>query len=240
MNGSKNFLASKTYQGIILMVLIKVLAAVLPKLGIELPDSELTYMAEQLIFAAGAVWAAVGRATAKKDVALGKGSVALALLLCVGMTTGCAIKQVSQYPAHEQARYYVDQMGQTYIDLHNEYLKAWPSLTPDQKKWAGENLKPVMSKAKITIDMAIGAAKAWSIAAEKCDAVQAPAAATDNGTQSDSAKLAALESDLANCEAARLDYEALAKEAMDLLDSAQRLYRSFKDNPKPAPIEQEV
>lgn len=238
MNGSKNFLTSKTYQGIILMILVKVLAAVLPKLGIELPDTDLTYMAEQFIFAAGAVWAAIGRATAKKDVALGKGSVTLALLLCVGMVTGCAIKQVSQYPAHEQARYYVAQMGQTYIDLHNEYVKAWPTLTPDQRKWAGENLKPVMSKAKITIDMAIGAAKAWSIAAEKCTAAQAPV--TDNGTQSDSAKLAAFESNLANCEAARIDYEALVKEAMDLLDSAQRLYQSFKDNPKLTPVEQEV
>jgi hypothetical protein len=31
----------------------------------------------------------------------------------------------------------------------------------------------------------------------------------------------------------------LATEAMDLLDSAQRLYQSFKDNPKSAPVEQE-
>jgi uncharacterized protein YoaH (UPF0181 family) len=239
VNGSKNFLASKTYQGIIIMILVKVMAAVLPKLGVDLPDTDLTYMAEQLIFAAGAVWAAVGRATAKKDVALGKGSVVLALLLCVGMTTGCAIKQVAQHPAHEQARYYAEQMGRTYIDLHNGYLEAWPSLTPEQQAWAGENLKPVMNKTKIAIDMAIGAAKTWSIAAEKCESVQVEASAADNGAQSDSAQLAALESDLAKCEAARIDYEALATEAMDLLDSAQRLYQSFKDNPKSAPVEQE-
>jgi len=240
VNGSKNFLASKTYQGIIVMVLVKILAVVLPKLGVELPDTDLTYMAEQLIFAAGAVWAAIGRATAKKSVALGKGSVTLALLLCVGMATGCAIKQVSQYPAHEQARFYTEQMGRTYIDLHNGYLEAWPSLSPEQQKWAGEKLKPVMNKAKIAIDMAIGAAKTWSIAAEKCGAAQGEVSVTESGTQSDSAQLAALESDLANCEAARINYEALAKEAMDLLNSAQLLYQSFQDNPKPAPAEQEV
>jgi uncharacterized protein YoaH (UPF0181 family) len=239
VNGSKNFLASKTYQGIIVMILVKIMAAVLPKLGVELPDTDLTYMAEQLIFAAGAVWAAVGRATAKKDVALGKGSVALALLLCVGTTTGCAIKQVAQHPAHEQARFYAAELGRTYIDLHNGYLEAWPSLTSEQQVWAGEHLKPVMNKAKIAIDMAIGAAKTWSIAAEKCEAIDVEARADDNGTQSDSAQLAALESDLAKCEAARIDYEALAKEAMDLLDSAQRLYQACQDTPKTL-IEQEI
>jgi hypothetical protein len=86
-----------------------------------------------------------------------------------------------------------------------------------------------MSKAKIAIDMAIGAAKAWSIAAKQCDAAQGEISNSErDSAKSDSAKLAAIEADLSKCEEARIEYEALFHEAMDIFESARKLYNEFK------------
>lgn len=219
MNSSKNFLMSKTYQGIIVMLLVRLLSFLLPKLGIQLPDAELTGIAEQILFGMGALWAAYGRATAKQPVALGKGAPVV-LMLFVCLSTGCALKEVAQYPPQAQARYYAEQLATTYLDLSEGYRTAYSDLSSDQQKWAGENLKPLLNRAKHIVDMTLSAAKAWTIAVEKDPSV--------SSGSSDSETLAAIEADQARRQAARSKYERLKSEAEDLLEQAAKLYKSLK------------
>lgn len=163
MNETKFFLSSKTFQGILVMIL----AALLPRFGLEFGDTELAGLASDIALGIGALWAAVGRVTAKKSVSLGKGNaVAACLLVLLVPLMGCAIKKVADAPAHEQARFYADQLGKAYLDLSEGYIDAYPDMTTDEQAWCGKNLKPVLERFKMLADGTISAAKAWSLAVD--------------------------------------------------------------------------
>lgn len=210
MNDTKNFLASKTFQGIIAMLLVTLF-------GSQLGESDSAKIAEGVALLASAAWAAWGRCTAKKNVALGKGKSGLMsiLLLVAVFSAGCAIKQVAQHPPHEQARFYAAQLGQTWLDMDEGYRLAWVNATPTEKKWMSEKLKPAIETAKPVVDSAISAAKAWSIAIRDCG----------DSPEADSATMSAA---LARCEQAQIDYEALSSEAFNLIEQAQALYLTIK------------
>jgi len=210
---TKNFLTSKTFQGILLMLL----GVLLPRLGVDFGNAEMAAMADDIVVALGALWAAYGRIAAKKSIALGKGNgVTAALLLCLIALPlpACGVKQVAQQPAHEQARFYAQQLGLAYLDLSEGYIAAYPSMTPEQQQWCGKNLKPALEKLKIVSDAALSAAKAWSLAIDKCgDGV------TDQTEEGQAA--------LAECDSARQRYEELAVEAANLLAKAKELYQAI-------------
>lgn len=211
MNDTKNFLASKTFQGIIAMLLVTLF-------GSQLGKSEAAKIAEVVALVASAAWAAWGRCTANKGVALGKGKSGLMslLLLVAAFSAGCAVKQVAQHPAHEQARFYAEQLGQTWLDMDEGYRLAWAKATPAEKKWMSEKLKPVIETAKPVVDSVLSAAKAWSVAIRDC------------GT-SPEANNATMSAALARCEQAEIDYQALYSEALNLIDQAQTLYLTIKE-----------
>lgn len=206
MNETKNFLLSKTFQGILVMIL----GVLLPRLGLDFGDAELSGMAADLAVAAGTIWAVVGRITAKKNLALGRGGAAMILLCLVLPLAACAVKAISEAPPHDQARFYADQVARTYLDISEGYRAAWPSLTPEEQAWCSEHLKPVLKKFKTTADALLSAAKAWTIAVEDSDTAEAQAA-------------------LDNCDAARRRYEDLAAEAASIMASAHELYAQITE-----------
>jgi hypothetical protein len=214
MNDTKNFLASKTLQGILVMVLTFLF-------GDQFGDPEYAQIAEGVAILAGGVWALWGRVTADKKLTLGKGKsglmASLALVLAVSVT-GCAgktaIEQVAEMPGSDQARFYAGQLAQTWLDLDDGYRDAWVTASAKDKKWMSENLKPAIETAKPVVDSLVSTAKAWTVAAKKCpDGVTT--AETDNATMA---------ADLALCDETRSKYEGLYKEAVNVLAQAQSLY----------------
>lgn len=206
MNETKNFLLSKTFQGILVMLL----GVLLPRLGLDFGDAELSGLAADLALIGGTIWAVVGRITAKKTLALGRGGVVMILLCLVLPLAACGVRKVSEAPPQDQARFYAQQVALTYLDISEGYRAAWPSLTPEKQAWCSEHLKPVLQKLRTASDALLSAAKAWTIAAEDCDTAEAQSA-------------------LASCDAARARYEALAAEAASIVASAQELYSQITE-----------
>lgn len=215
MDKTKNFLASKTFQGLIVMVLTSLF-------GSYLGEGEVAEIAQGVIMILGALWAAWGRISAKKGIALGKGSVGLTALVLAVSLSACAgktaIEQVMDLPGPDQARFYAGQLGQTWLDLDEAYRRAWVDATPDEKEWLAKNFKPAIELAKPVVDSVISAAKAWTIAAEDCP----------DGVQSAEAESAELSARLALCEETRTNYEALYQEALNILAQAQAVYLKFQ------------
>ncbi|XPV77669.1 MAG: hypothetical protein ACNI27_07060 [Desulfovibrio sp.] len=216
---SKHFLASKTFQGIIGMVLVALL-------GEFLSDSEAAKVAEGIGFLVSTCWAAYGRSVAEGTVSVkgrgkggGKATAAMLMILCVGMSTGCAVKKVSEHPAHEQARFYAQELGRTYLDMSNGYIAAFPQLSKDQQVWAGKEVKPALEKIKLLTQMTLSAAISWSVLEEKIWKIE---------SETDGKAGAELQAVLAKRDAAREKYQTLAKETNELITAAQAFYKSFK------------
>lgn len=216
MNETKNILLSKTFQGILVMIL----GALLPRLGLDFGDAELGQVANDLILAGGALWAAWGRITAKKGVTMGRGAKNCLVFVCAftiaalaAGTTGCAVKKVSEAPAYEQARFYAQQVGKSYLDISEGYRAVYPSLSPEKQAWCGKELLPVLLQFKNVSDAMISAAILWSDIAE-------------GGISGGSAEASAA---LASSDAARKRYEELAAQAANLMATAQTLYDSLTE-----------
>lgn len=215
MDKSKNFLASKTFQGLIIMVLTSLF-------GNSLGEGEVAEVAQGIVMILGALWAAWGRVSAKKGIALGKGGIGLTALALVVLLPACAgktaVEQVAELPGPDQARFYAGQLGQTWLDLDDAYRLAWEDASLDEKAWLAKNLKPAIELARPVVDSLISAAKAWTIVAEDCPA----------GDQSAEAESAKLSAQMALCEEKQTDYEALYQEALNVLAQAQAIYLKFK------------
>ncbi len=50
-----------------------------------------------------------------------------------------------------------------YLKFRKKFFQAWPTLTNEQKEWAGVNLVPVLNAAKPAVAGVADAAAAWKI-----------------------------------------------------------------------------
>jgi hypothetical protein len=223
---TKNFLMSKTFQGLILMVL----TLVLPKLGITLGDAEMNQVAMIVLQALAALWIAIGRIAASKGVSLGVGqptaqdgspgtqsgplsgqggfirpqaliglcSVLAAFGLAVALLGGCSLKNVSTMSGPEKARAASYELMLTWKDVYTRYQALLPSLSVEGQQQAMRTVAPAINKAKPAVLSLAAAADVWSL-------TQA-----HNATgQDDTAALAA-------------DAQALITNALDLLQQVKR------------------
>lgn len=197
---SKNFLVSKTLQGIVVMLL----AYFLPKLGVTLGDAEMQNFAQTILVILGGAWSAYGRATASKSLAAGKGKQAghgnpllflfLALAVLLG---GCAAKNIAKMSGPDAARSVAYELLQAYRDLHASYLDTLPKLSPERQALARRDMAPKMDQARRVLLALASAANAWSIAV-----------AEDN-------------------DLAKAKFQALWAEAANILHQAQTLYANL-------------
>lgn len=117
--------------------------------------------------------------------------VAAQMLVCF---PGCAVKTIADLSPRDQAIATVDLLIDEYVDLHEAYVVALPSLSESQQSWCKSTLAPVMNIAKRSIKLASDAAIIWKIS----DAI-------DSTTQSEA-------------------YSAALAEARSALDDAISLY----------------
>lgn len=215
MADTKNVLRSKTFQGIIGMVVVSLVGV----FDISLTDSEVGKIVEALVILGSAGWAIWGRCNADKKLTLGKGQsgLILPLLLVTVMATGCAtktpIEQVAELPGPDQARFYAGELGRTWLDLDEGYRLAWATATPGEKQWMSDNLKPAIQAAKPVVDGAVSAAKAWTVAVRGCP----------EGTTTAEAESASMSAVLARCEDAESKFHDLYIEALNLLAQAREI-----------------
>lgn len=169
---TKNFLASKTFQGLIIMVL----TLVLPKLGVRLADADTQQIAEILIQCIAAAWIAIGRITASKGITLGTadsggaanklGALLLVASLGLGLgVTGCAMKTISQLTGPEQARVAAQELLLTWQGAYEQYTALEPTFTPDERAKAQATVAPAINRAKPAVLAFASAANIWTITA---------------------------------------------------------------------------
>lgn len=177
---TKNFLMSKTFQGLIVMVL----TIVLPKLGLTLGDAEMQQLSVIVIQALAALWIAIGRVTASKGVSLGSGAapdekgfvrsdavvglcVALAIVgFSLSFLGGCALKSVAEMSGPERARVVAQEFMLTWKDAYTRYKAAESALTGEELQQARSTVAPAINRAKTVVIALSSAADLWSITAD--------------------------------------------------------------------------
>jgi len=161
MGSSKNPLMSKTVQGII----VAFLAYFLPKLGLEVDQSGLAGLIDELCVVLGLAWGIYGRAKATKPIRW-KGKAAKKLLVlffvpavcCASL--GCA--HWGDMSGPEKARTFGYEAGRTYIDLHDAYGKLRGSLGPQGRQFLSENVAPALNTLRDVLVVYNDAVIAWS------------------------------------------------------------------------------
>lgn len=167
---TKSFLASKTFQGLIVMIL----SLLLPKLGLQLGDADTQQLATYIIQALAALWIAFGRITASKGITItGSGSgpaklgaVVLALFIATGGLSACAVKSAQSMTGPERARAVSYELLVTWQDAYNGYKAMLPGLPPDDQAKLKATVAPAIDRAKPAVLALASAASIWTVTAE--------------------------------------------------------------------------
>ena len=118
-------------------------------------------------------------------------------VLAMGVSA-CAVKTISDLPAHKQAQGYVDILMDTCVDIENAYNVEWAKADAAKRKWFGADVGTRINAARHAIALAANAAVAWGMTVEE---------GGDEG-------------------AAQAKYDALFHAARDALNEARELWAS--------------
>lgn len=150
----KNFLFSKTFQGILIMLL----AYLLPKFGVVMGDDELASMAVDVGMALGTIWALYGRVTAAKQITLGK---AVPTLLLIAMLLPACAAWKSATPT-QKASITAQESAKAYIKLHDVYLNLHAALPDNERTMLESKVAPIMNTLKKTLIVFTDATILWN------------------------------------------------------------------------------
>lgn len=167
---TKSIIASKTFQGLIVMIL----SLLLPKMGLQLADTEMQQLAVYVMQAASIAWIAIGRITAKKGISITGstegaakvGSVILLLAISAGGLTACAAKSIASMTGPERARAVSYELLVTWQDAYTSYKSMLPTMAPDAQAKAKATIAPAIDRAKPAVLALASAASIWTVTAE--------------------------------------------------------------------------
>ena len=167
---TKSFLASKTFQGVIVMIL----SLLLPKLGLQLADADMQQLAVYVMQAASIAWIAIGRITASKRITItGKvngpaklGAAILALYIATGGLSACALKSAQSMTGPARARAVAYELLVTWQDAYSGYQSLLPTVPPDEQAKLKATIAPAIDRAKPAVLTLASAASIWSVTAE--------------------------------------------------------------------------
>jgi hypothetical protein len=164
----KNFLASKTIQG----VLVTLLGILLPKFGLDLGGEEVSQVAEALLILAGIGWTVYGRAKASGGLTVGKAKNAaplvLVLVMLPGLLGGCAATTSGTrgtgegLTALETAMTAGDKMSDLWLEVSGLYDSLMLTASAEVQSKLKSEIAPVINEAQEALVAYNGLVIAWA------------------------------------------------------------------------------